>query len=78
MTTEEAVDTLRRMAEHGGRKRRRKEFVTLFGIVYADALRDLSINEVADRAGTGMATEIRLGRNLAKYVEIKPDVDLGA
>ena len=79
MTTEEAARELRRMYDLGSERQEIAAHVHLFGIKYADALRGLSLSEVVVRSGIpNYVVEINKGRNLAKYVEIKPDVDLGA
>lgn len=78
MTVEKAAKILKcvyRKAPEGEKALR----VHLFGIKYADELADLSIKEVATRAGIpGYAAEVNKGRNLAGYVDIKPGVDLCA
>ena len=51
--------------------------IHLFGIKYADDLHSLSIREVVELAGVpDYVTEIGKGRNLARYVDIKPGVEL--
>ena len=50
----------------------------LFGILYARELRDMKVYEldyIAGLAGSkhSMGTEISKGRNLAQFVEVKPE-----
>ncbi len=47
--------------------------IHLFGIKYADEIRDKSLKDIVDRAGVlkSYTIEIRNGINLAKYVEVK-------
>ena len=47
--------------------------IHLFGIKYADQIRDMSAKDIAVGAGLpeSYKTEIRKGINLAKYVEVK-------
>jgi DNA-binding MurR/RpiR family transcriptional regulator len=47
--------------------------IHLFGIEHADEISNVSIKELAKRAGIheSYATEIRKGMNLAKFVELK-------
>ena len=79
MTTEDLAAKLKcvyRKAPEGKKAVR----IHLFGIKYADELANLSTREVVSRAEIppGYAAEIDKGRNLAEYVDIKPDVDLCA
>ena len=53
-------------------------YIILFGLTYADELEHLSISEVSRLAtGRDFNVEIRHGINLAEYVQVRPDVDLG-
>ena len=47
--------------------------IHLFGIKYADEIRDMSLKDIVDRAGLPKSykTEVRKGIKLAKYVEVK-------
>ena len=47
--------------------------IHLFGIKYADQIRDMSAKDIVVGAGLpeSYPTEIRKGINLAKYVEVK-------
>ena len=78
MTVEEAAAKLKCAYDLGKRRGQIPVHIHLFGIKYADELRALSIREVVRRAEIppGYAAEIIKGRNLAGYVDIKPDVDL--
>ncbi len=75
MTEEEAVRILRDMYQNApaGEK---TTLIHLFGIKYADVLRGVSINFVAEQA-TGSdkyGTEIRKGIRLAKYVQLRDNL----
>ena len=50
--------------------------IHLFGIKYANELRGVGLSDLAEQAGISRAygTEINKGRNLAKYVDLKPQV----
>ena len=79
MTVEDAAKILRCAYRKGKERGHAALCVHLFGIKYADELANLSIKEVATRAGIpGYAAEVNKGRNLAGYVDIKPGVDLCA
>lgn len=74
MTVGEAALKLKRAHERGKRRGQTALHIHLFGIKYADDLRSLSIKEVVNRAGIpNYTSEISKGRNLAEYVQIKPD-----
>ncbi len=47
--------------------------IHLFGIKYADEIRDMSLKDIVDRAGVPKSyrTEVRKGISLAKYVAVK-------
>ncbi len=47
--------------------------IHMFGIKYADQIRDMSIKDIVVGAGLPKSypTEIRKGINLAKYVEVR-------
>ena len=77
MTVSEAGAILRRAYNDAPDK----EMMTglfLFGIKYADDLVGLPLSDVVREAGLqpNYSTEIRRGKNLAKYAQIKPDADL--
>ena len=79
MTVEKAAEILGCVYNKGKEREQAALRVHLFGIKYADELANLSIKEVATRAGIpGYAAEVNKGRNLAGYVVIKPGVDLCA
>lgn len=75
MTTEEAIEILRRMY-NGAYPGEKVAQIHLFGIMYADDLNGLSLQEIA-RESTGTVTyhsEISKGRKLAQYVTLKPGI----
>ena len=77
MTVGEAALKLKRAYERGSRRGQIALHIHLFGIKYAAELRSLSIQEVVNRAGIpGYVSEINKGRNLADYVDIKPDAGI--
>jgi hypothetical protein len=54
-------------------KKEKAVSIHLFGIKYADQIRDMSAKEIVVGAGLpeSYKTEIRKGINLAKYVEVR-------
>ena len=70
MTIQELADELGRMYNTAPQGEQ-VMMIHLFGIKYADELRGLSLNDLAEQAGIprSYGTEINKGRNLAKYVE---------
>lgn len=75
MTVDEAARILRRMLDAAEPQRRRAAAFHVFGILYADELHILSIEEILRlaREPWSFATEIRKGRALAEYVEVVKD-----
>ena len=75
MTENEAIIKLRDMYRNAP-PREKKTHIHLFGIKYADELKELSINFVADRAtgSDAYGTEIRNGIRLAKYVQLRDNL----
>ena len=75
MDLRQLVDELRRMYDTAPRWEQ-VTHIHLFGIKYLSELARFTPASVAERAGIGRAygTEINKGRNLAKYVELKPQV----
>ena len=73
MNIEELAHELRKMYDTAPRGEQ-VTHIHLFGIKYAAELARFAPTSVAERAGIGRAygTEINKGRNLAKYVELKP------
>ena len=74
MTIEKAARILREMYSRAQTGDRALQF-HLFGIVYADDLRRLSVRQilyVADLPAS-YSTEISKGRKLGKYVVVRPD-----
>lgn len=67
------ADELRKMYDTAPRGEQ-VAHIHLFGIKYAAELARFAPASVAERAGIGRSygTEINKGRNLAKYVELKP------
>lgn len=76
MTIEQAAAELCRMYRQGSITKEQATSVHLFGIKYASQIAGMSLPEIAVRAGIPKtyATEIRKGINLAKYVELRPDM----
>ena len=77
MTIDEAAEKLREMynnAPHG----RKTTYIRLFGIIYADELQSLPIQQIISIAGVSSSydAEIYKGRVLAQYVELRSDVEL--
>ena len=74
MTVGEAAAVLRRMYENAPQGEK-VTHIFLFGIIHADDLAALSVNEVVREAGVRPTyyTEIRNGIKLAKYVQMKGD-----
>jgi REP element-mobilizing transposase RayT len=72
MSVENAVNTLANMYENANQGEKALS-IHLFGIKYADQIRDIPSKEIAIRAGLKepYGTEIRKGINLAKYVKEK-------
>lgn len=68
MTLEEAARLLREMYDDP--RTGKAVSVHLFGIRYAEALQDMSLQDIAVRAGISKSygTEIAKGRTLARYV----------
>ncbi len=75
MELQQSADELRRMYD-AAPKGEKVAYLRLFGIRYAAELDRFSPASVVERAGLQRAygTEINKGRNLAKYVELKPQV----
>ena len=73
MDIEQLADELRKMYDTAPRGEQVTR-IHLFGIKYAAELGRFAPASVAERAGIGRSygTEINKGRNLAKYVELKP------
>ena len=78
MNVDQAARELRRMYDRGIRLQEVGQHLHLFGIIYADQLESLSVQEVVDRAGIPPSyyTEVSKGRNLAKYVQLKHGVEI--
>ena len=78
MNVDQAARELRRMYDRGSRLQEVQQHIHLFGIIYADQLESLSVQEVVDRAGIppSHSTEVSKGRNLAKYVQLKHGVEI--
>ena len=74
MTTEEAIRILSDMYSQAPYGETALQ-AHLFGIKYADQLKDLNIHDIAERATSHRAygTEINKGRKLAKYVKLKDE-----
>ncbi len=72
MRIEEASKILARMYREA-RYGEKVLSIHLFGIKYADEIRDMSVNDIVAGAELKYSyrTEIRNGINLAKYVEVK-------
>jgi hypothetical protein len=75
MTIDQAASELARMYREALATREQATSVHLFGIKYADQIANMSLPEVAIRAGIPKtyATEIRKGINLAKYVQLRAE-----
>ncbi len=73
MNLQQLADELREMYETAPQGEQVVR-IHLFGIKYARELRGISLPAVVDRAGLPhtYVTEINKGRNLAKYVNLKP------
>ena len=73
MTVEEAAKILATMYAQGLPKREQALSVHLFGIKYSKQIENMSLPELAVRAGIPKtyATELRKGINLSRYVEVK-------
>ena len=76
MSLQQLADELREMYETAP-KGERAAYIHSFGIRYAAELDRFSPASVADRAGLQRwcGTEVNKGRNLAKYVDLKPQVN---
>ena len=72
MQIEEAAKILAKMYEKAPAKEKALS-IHLFGVKYADDIRDMPSQTLAIRAGLGKSygSEIRKGINLAKYVQVK-------
>ena len=75
MTIQELADQLREMYDTAP-KGEKAAYIHLFGIKYAAELDRFSPASVVERAGLrrSYGTEVNKGRNLAKYVDLKPQV----
>ena len=75
MNVQELADKLREMYETAP-KGEQAAMIHLFGIKYAADLNGVSLASVVEHAGLrrSYVTEINKGRNLAKYVDLKPQV----
>jgi 5-methylcytosine-specific restriction protein B len=73
MRIDEASKILAQMYAHGAATGEKAVSIHLFGIKYANEIRDMSAKEIVIGADLPKSykTEIRKGINLAKYVEIK-------
>ena len=75
MDIQQLADELRQM--YGNAPEGEKvAMIHLFGIKYATELNRLPLKAVVDGAGVSekYVTEVSKGRNLAKYVDLKPQV----
>ena len=75
MDLQQLADELCRMYENAPRGEQ-VMMIHLFGIKYATELGGQSVAAVVDEAGLShtYVTEVNKGRNLARYVDLKPQV----
>ena len=75
MNVDELAEKLREMYDTAP-KGEKAAYIHLFGIKYASELNRFAPASVAERAGLQRwcGTEVNKGRNLAKYVDLKPQV----
>lgn len=73
MQIDQASKILAQMYAHGASCNEKALSIHMFGIKYADQIRDMSIKEIVIGADIpeSYKTEIRKGINLAKYVEVR-------
>ena len=77
MTLEEASRILREMYYSVPNGSGRSTMVILFGVKYDDAISDLRVREIVERADVYKTAyvEINHGRRLAKFVQLREDSD---
>ena len=71
MTVDELGLELRRMAEDGKKRREKNAMIVLFGIKFADELKNVRVKDVIKETfgkTPSRETQINTGRQLAKYV----------
>ena len=70
---DQASEILARMYAEGAERKEKALSIHLFGIKYADQIKDMSLEELAIGAGVPKSykTELQKGINLAKDVEVK-------
>lgn len=75
MSLQQLADELREMYDTAPKKEK-AAYIHLFGIRYAAELDRFSPGSVVKRSGLppSYGTEVNKGRNLAKYVDLKPQV----
>ena len=75
MNVQELADELREMYDTAPRGEQ-VVMIHLFGVKYAAELNRVSLANVVNLAGLSRTyvTEVNKGRNLAKYVDLKPQV----
>ena len=76
MNVQELADKLREMYETAP-KGEQATMIHLFGIKYAADLNGVSLASVIEHSGLhrSYVTEVNKGRKLAKYVDLKPQVN---